>query len=241
MKIQYIKKTNVATLACASLLGSAAMSQAALVIGDIISVNLAVPGTTPTPSGAAVIGGVTDTWNQIVTPSADWESSADGTYSGLTKTTGAASGVSLAFAGGVTAHGIDNTQGPDVYKSAFGLRPSVPSATVTLSGLGAGTIVDLYLYSGGYVTGEGATFNFGISSFTATNTVSVETTYTLNNNYVKIAGLVADGSGNITGTWTAATSGNYSTFNGAQIAVVPEPSAALLGGLGMLCLLRRRR
>ncbi len=90
---------------------------------------------------------------------------------------------------------------------------------------------------------EGATFDFGTGSFTATNTVSVETTYTLNNNYVKIAGLVADGSGNITGTWTAASSGNYSTFNGAQIEVtaIPEPSAALLGGLGLLALLRRRR
>ncbi|MEY4243791.1 MAG: hypothetical protein RLZZ245_1376 [Verrucomicrobiota bacterium] len=236
-----LKNTPLAALTCAALLGSAALSQGALSIGDIISVNLAIPGDAPAPSGAAVIGGLTDTWNQVVTPSAAWESSADGSYSGLNTSTGAASGVSLAFAGGVTAHGIDNSQGPDVFKSSFGLKPNVPSATVTLSGLGAGTIVDLYLYSGGYVTGEGATFNFGTGSFTATNSVSVETTYTLNDNYVKIAGLVADGSGNITGTWTAATSGNYSTFNGAQIAVVPEPSSALLGGLGMLALLRRRR
>ena len=39
----------------------------------------------------------------------------------------------------------------------------------------------------------------------------------------------------------AVRTGNYSTFNGAQIAVIPERSAASLGGLGMLCLLRRRR
>ena len=145
-----LKNTPLASLICVSLLGSAALSQAEVSIGDIISVNLAIPGATPTPSGAAVIGGVTDTWNQVLSPSAAWESSADGTYSGLTTTTGAASGVSLVFGGGVTAHGIDNTQGPDVFKSAFGLKPSVPSATVTLSGLGAGTIIDLYLYSGGY-------------------------------------------------------------------------------------------
>jgi hypothetical protein len=242
MKLKYTPRT---ALTCAALLGSAAMSQAAVVIGDIISINLASPEgvkTIVTPSGAAVIGGLGDTWNQIVAPSG-WETSAAGTYSGLTTTTGAASGVSLTFGTGVTTHGIDNTQGPDVFKSSFGLRPAVSSATVTFSGLGAGTIVDLYLYSGGYVTNEGATFDFGTGSFTATNTVSVETTYTLNNNYVKIAGLVADGSGNISGTWTAATSGNYSTFNGAQIEVtaIPEPSAALLGGLGLLALLRRRR
>jgi len=35
--------------------------------------------------------------------------------------------------------------------------------------------------------------------------------------------------------------GNASTFDNLNITVVPEPSAALLGGLGMLCLLRRRR
>jgi hypothetical protein len=235
-----LKNTPITALTCAALLGSAALSQAALSIGDIISVNLAIPGATPTPSGAAVIGGLTDTWNQIVTPSAIWESSAAGTYSGLNTTTGAASGVSLTFGTGAVAHGISNAEPLDIYKSAFAIKPNT-SATVNLSGLVAGTIVDLYLYSGGYTTAEGATFNFGTGAFTATNTVSQDTTYTLNNNYVKIAGLVADGSGNITGTWTAATPGNYSTFNGAQIAVVPEPSAALLGGLGMLALLRRRR
>ena len=30
-------------------------------------------------------------------------------------------------------------------------------------------------------------------------------------------------------------------YTNGTIAVVPEPAAALLGGLGMLCLLRRRR
>jgi autotransporter-associated beta strand protein len=213
-----LKNSPLASLICVSLLESAALSQAEVSVGDIISVNLAIPGATPTPSGAAVIGGVTDTWNQVLTPSAAWESSAAGTYSGLTKTTGAASGVSLTFGNGAVAHGISNAEPLDIYKSAFAIRPNT-SATVSLSGLGAGTTVDLYLYSGGYQTGEGATFNFGTGAFTATNTVSQDTTYVLNDNYVKIAGLVADGSGNITGTWTAATSGNYSTFNGVQIEV----------------------
>jgi MYXO-CTERM domain-containing protein len=35
--------------------------------------------------------------------------------------------------------------------------------------------------------------------------------------------------------------GNNSTFDNLNVTVVPEPSAALLGGLGMLALLRRRR
>ncbi len=35
--------------------------------------------------------------------------------------------------------------------------------------------------------------------------------------------------------------GNNSTFDNLSVNVIPEPSAVLLGGLGMLCLLRRRR
>jgi hypothetical protein len=30
-------------------------------------------------------------------------------------------------------------------------------------------------------------------------------------------------------------------FDNVRLVAVPEPSAALLGGLGMLCILRRRR
>jgi hypothetical protein len=35
--------------------------------------------------------------------------------------------------------------------------------------------------------------------------------------------------------------GNNNTFDNLNVNVVPEPGAALIGGLGMLCLLRRRR
>ncbi len=35
--------------------------------------------------------------------------------------------------------------------------------------------------------------------------------------------------------------GNNNTFDNLNVTVIPEPSAALLGVLGMLCLLRRRR
>lgn len=35
--------------------------------------------------------------------------------------------------------------------------------------------------------------------------------------------------------------GGSGTFDNLNVTVIPEPSAALIGGLGMLCLLRRRR
>ena len=227
--------TPLTALTCASLLGSAALSQAALSIGDIINVNLSVGGVTPT--GAAVIGQVGDTWTQV-TQGGGFGTAVTATPYALNTTTGASSGVSMAFAGG-RAHGTASAANLDVFEEGFFLNAGDTSATVTISGFAAGTIVDLYLYSGGYTTGEGATFDFGTGAFSTNNVVNIETTYDLGGNYVKIGGLVADGSGNITGTWTKP--GNYSTFNGAQIAVIPEPSAALLGGLGMLCLLRRRR
>jgi hypothetical protein len=56
-------------------------------------------------------------------------------------------------------------------------------------------------------------------------------------NWIRISGLTPDGSGNL----AFSMGGRNSAFNGFQLVQVPEPSAALLGGLGVLALLRRRR
>lgn len=233
-----LKNTHLTALTCASLLGASVASQAALTIGDIISVNLN-SGTATVPSGAAVIGLSGDTWTNI-DGGGTFGAAIPTTAYALNDTTGASSGVSMAFAGDAKAHGSANTDNLDVFEGGFFLDNFADqSSTITFSGLGAGTKIDLYLYAGGYQTGEGAVFTFGSTTQTVTNTVDIETAYTLGDNYVKFSGLVADGSGDITGDWTKTT--DYSIFNGAQIEIIPEPSAALLGGLGMLCLLRRRR
>ena len=54
---------------------------------------------------------------------------------------------------------------------------------------------------------------------------------------------MADGSGNITLNFGISQAfANDFAINGFQLVQqVPEPSAALLGGLGLLALLRRRR
>lgn len=46
-----------------------------------------------------------------------------------------------------------------------------------------------------------------------------------------------------TDPWDADNSGNHATayIDNLSVSLIPEPSAALLGGLGLLCLLRRRR
>ncbi len=67
-------------------------------------------------------------------------------------------------------------------------------------------------YSYAFGTGSG-------SNFTASNNISGIDGFTLFNN----------------------NQGNNENFGANNISIIPEPSAALLGGLGMLALLRRRR
>jgi hypothetical protein len=232
-----LKNTPLTALTCAALLGSAALSQAALVIGDIIGVTFGNSSVTTTMSGAAVIGASGDQWNNL-----RFGGSVSGLGTvGLNKTTGSSSGVSFAATTG-DGSGNDANTGLDLYDGNMFLSPgNAGPSTITISGLGAGVTIDLYLYAGaGHTSGEGATFNFG-SVKSATDPNVAEGAYAAGSNYVLFSGLVADGSGTISGTWSRNSGSDYSAFDGMQIAVVPEPSVALLGGLGMLALLRRRR
>lgn len=60
--------------------------------------------------------------------------------------------------------------------------------------------------------------------------------------YRSFTGLSTDGAGNLVMTGTGAGSRtDIAVVSALQLTAVPEPSAALLGGLGLLALLRRRR
>lgn len=61
-----------------------------------------------------------------------------------------------------------------------------------------------------------------------------------NNTFRTLTGITPNASGEITIT-IAATSGGFGYLNAMEMSVVPEPGATLLGGLGILVLLRRRR
>jgi hypothetical protein len=235
---------HLVALSCAALLGSAASSQAALTIGDIVSVSFGQTGSI-TVSGAAFIGAGGDTWNNL-NASAGSNVSALGTV-GLNKVNGASSGVGLSVSTGNFNGSSPDSDNLDVYEGNIYLDgdnffgPSGP-ATITLTGLGVGNFVDLYFYIGaGHTSGEGGTITIGSTSYTATDANGVEEAYTLGTNYVKFDDVETDGSGNIVATWSVASGQRFSSLAGIQIEAVPEPSAALLGGLGLLALLRRRR
>ena len=59
--------------------------------------------------------------------------------------------------------------------------------------------------------------------------------------WVTLTGLTTDGSGNLAITGTGAASTPVPVVAALELTAIPEPSAALLGGLGLLALLRRRR
>lgn len=56
-----------------------------------------------------------------------------------------------------------------------------------------------------------------------------------------VISFTANGSGNATILLTGASSSDFFALNGLQLTAVPEPTTALLGSLGVLALLRRRR
>lgn len=56
-----------------------------------------------------------------------------------------------------------------------------------------------------------------------------------------VISFTSDVNGNATILLTGNSTSNFLALSGLQLTAVPEPSAALLGGLGVLALLRRRR
>lgn len=226
---------------------SAATAPAALTLGNIISVNFSNTDNVanPTPTGAAVIGAVGNTWNDL--QGANGSSISTLGTVGLNLVNGASSGASLNVSAGAFNGGDGSASNLDLYESNVFLDansqfgPPGPS-TITLSGLGAGTLVDLYFYFGNLGgIDQGGSITIGSTTYFATDTTTAKTTYILGDNYVKFDDVAANGSGNIVATWSRYSTQRFSSFAGMQIEAVPEPSSALLGGLGLLALLRRRR
>ena len=150
-------------------------------------------------------------------------------------------GLSL-WAGSSTAGAVDQ---------ATWARPGVVSGTVDTSGLASGS---LYMFFGTRV-GSGDTYDISFSlSGTGQTTLNLEE---LNVNNTSLGGAniqnntwfvyradFADAAAYDTLTYTYAgdnTTPAQSRFAGTVLTAVPEPSTALLGGLGLLLLMRRRR
>ena len=113
-------------------------------------------------------------------------------------------------------------------------------ASLTITGLSPFTVYNLYLYSqNGSEDYASTSFNFG-SVKTATNTES-DTSFVAGANYVEFT-LVANGSGDISGTYYLAEGGSIEGINGFQIQSVPEPASLAtmsLVGIAMLVFCKR--
>lgn len=140
----------------------------------------------------------------------------------------------------------------------------VSTMSGTLSGLAASNFYDLYFYgqgdkfTGNIYRGQNTLFTIGGTSKQTGWDGTPGGNGSLNEGveYVKFT-VQADADGKINFTWSNVVGGvnvladadghstRYAAFNGLQVAhnpdAVPEPAAALLGALGVLGLLRRRR
>lgn len=220
--------TITSTLAATFLLASLSTSIAAVVNIDINN------GGTATFSGVGAAPDLGTTWNSVNNPA----TGQGGTFSSgpLVDSTGTLT--TITFSAGVAEASTSWGGGGDLFND--GIRAfNGNSASFTIGGLNSGLTYNIYLYSSnGSGTGEGAAFT--ITGF-GTQNVSGNAGgpgYVLGDNYVVFTGIT--GVTSLTGTYSNFTN-PHGPFNGLQVESIPEPSAALLGGLGLLALLRRRK
>ena len=106
--------------------------------------------------------------------------------------------------------------------------------TLTFTGLN-----DLFTYN--LVIGARFGTNIASTSWTVDGQTLLATSNT-DNAYRFFENLSTDGAGNLVMTGTGAVARlDIAAVSALQLTAIPEPSAALLGGLGLLALLRRRR
>ncbi|MCH7228953.1 PEP-CTERM sorting domain-containing protein [Haloferula sp. A504] len=217
--------------------------------------------TTDNYVGAATENTANSVWNGITgSTTVTLADSTGSTSAGVTFTVTPAAGSAVNFSNN------SGTVGDEIFKSWIkdgGTNGSNNDPyEVTFAGLttAAGTTYSLVVYSGwvfgpdnvpiSQTAGSGLTGTFNLNSLDmeagnplatglAPDTNAADAAG--NFNYARFDGLTADGSGNLTFSF-GGPSGVDAPINGFQLVQVPEPSAsALVGGLGLLALLRRRR
>ena len=117
-----------------------------------------------------------------------------------------------------------------VLDSNLGIELNVPvslSATITLSGLTLGTQYQIQFFADS--TGNNSQTISGSGNMDSRNGQFVTGTFT------------ADVGSQVLTVTRATGSTQFAVANGLTVGTIPEPSAALLGGLGLVGLLRRRR
>lgn len=191
-----------------------------------------------------------------------WASSAP-TITNMIDSAGVSTGVGITQTG---FNGVDDwNSGKDLtmlHRSASAFYNGVNNgASFTITGLTVGSSYDLYIASAHTSNeavakgiGDWSTFNVNATGPSVlidnSNTIALPNnqtngaTWVAGVNYVLFQSIIADGSGNITMTEHAINPNPTDArlgFSGFQLISVPEPTTAMLGGLGLLALLRRRR
>ena len=131
-----------------------------------------------------------------------------------------------------------------------GAANTSPTRTITLSSLTPDQKYEVRLWAADYRTwGSGRNQTVTSISGVGTGVIdfndSPDTNGTTSGGGFVIGVFTADSGGSqsftLTGGGAASNGSQAAQVNAIQVVAIPEPSAALLGGLGMLCLLRRRR
>jgi hypothetical protein len=194
---------------------------------------------TAAPSGSSAM-----TWNVADTGTAPL-SDTTVAISNLLSSTGAASDLGISI-GLVNTDGYSDQPPRDGVWTGYMTTAAANGAgpTITLSGFTEGDTINLVLYTGNARFGGANSGDFTFGGVTKSYAETLATSampLTEGVTYLRFDGLVADSGGEITGTFGLGSTGSLANLAGIQFEVIPEPSATLLGGLGILCLLRRRR
>ena len=194
--------------------------------------------TTPTYTGAAVVGTTADVWNGYTVDAAN---PAGGTYSSidppqsdfLVDSTGNTTTVKFDIAA-VCGHADAYTTNDMVNDTAFvqgenvTVTPYPTSTTYTLSGLTAGDTYDLYLYTPAKYDAYGSTFTVGDRTGSTQLWNTFGGTWRHGIDYVIFPKVTVDENGEIKCDHVSANPANYGPLSGMQL-VEAEPAEEVLG------------
>lgn len=187
------------------------------------------------PSGtAATVNGFTFETISIATSFDTFPTS----YSGSNFTVGAPSGT-FTYDGSA---GVTGTASGNLSTGLIGFDGTVPSGgvvTYMLTGLTANTNYEFYFFSPELFGAANRTGSLNGSDDGIGNDYAISQHTVSGDQIIKYA-YNTGASTSFTMTVTSDTV-NTSIHNFAFVNVIPEPSSAILGGLGLLCLLRRKR
>ena len=249
-----MKRTNLKTAAAIGLAGLALSASSNAAITALIDWSRAQVAPSPDTNGNHwnSLGSGTDlattTLASSTNTSTPWSIAVDNT--------GPSSGFSGAGVNGtVGATAPFNTTGANrpTTDGIFVNQNSVGTSLITITGLTPSSVYDFSAIGGrasggnnGFIKVITGAFGSGGSDIDLIDSDNLLDTFTLLNNATILNFQVtADSSGVVAFRFfendAVNNADNSATFNALSITGVPEPSTALLGGLGLLALLRRRR